>query len=148
MAFWDFLNKTKRYVGNVYEGAKRVGNVLGTFGKVCYNIGRGVYDYIADNPFKKENYYFTTREPIRHNAPMPPNTQPYRNPGTLPPRTRQHEKREEKREVKEDLGNPYEFWTRGEQSSQLINPKVSLGLTRQGMREGGLMKRPILKYVL
>ncbi len=28
MAFWDFLNNTKRYVGNIYEGAKRVGNVL------------------------------------------------------------------------------------------------------------------------
>ena len=128
MAFWDFLNKTKRYVGNVYEGAKRVGNVLGTFGKVGYNIGRGIYDYIADTPFKKENYYFTTREPIRHNAPMPPNTQPYRNPGTLPPKTRQHEKRGD--DKKEDLGNPYEFWT------------------RQGMKDGGLMKRPILKYVL
>jgi hypothetical protein len=53
---------------------------------------------------------------------------PPRNPGVLPPITRQHEKRE----VKEDLGNPYEFWT------------------RQGMiaRDGGLMKRPILKYVL
>ena len=98
---------------------------MGTFGKVGYNIGRGIYDYIADTPFKKENYYFTTREPIRHNAPMP-NTQPYRNPGTLPPRTRQHEKRE----VKEDMRNPYEFWT------------------RQGMKDGGLMKRPILKYVL
>lgn len=130
MAFWDFLNKTKRYVGNVYEGAKRVGNVLGTFGKVGYNIGRGIYDYIADNQFNPQNYYFTKTEPIRHNAPMPPNTQPYRNPGTLPPRTRQHEKREEKREVKEDLGNPYEFWT------------------RQAMKDGGLMKRPILKYVL
>ena len=52
---------------------------------------------------------------------------PYRPPITkMPPPTRQHEKRE----VKEDLGNPYEFWT------------------RQGMRDGGLMKRPILKYVL
>ena len=28
MAFWDFLNKTKRYVGNIYEGAKKVaGNI-------------------------------------------------------------------------------------------------------------------------
>jgi hypothetical protein len=126
MAFWDFLNNTRRYVGNIYEGAKRVGNVLGTFGKVGYNIGRGIYDYIADNQFNPQNYYFTKNEPIRHNAPMPIK-QPYRPPITkMPPITRQHEKRE----VKEDLGNPYEFWT------------------RQGMRDGGLMKRPILKYVL
>jgi hypothetical protein len=59
--------------------------------------------------------------PIKRPKPGPP-----RNPDVLPPITRQHEKRE----VKEDLGNPYEFWT------------------RQGMRDGGLMKRPILKYVL
>ena len=67
MAFWDFLNNTRRYVGNIYEGAKRVGNVLGTFGKVGYNIGRGIYDYIADNQFNPQNYYFTKNEPIRHN---------------------------------------------------------------------------------
>ncbi len=67
MAFWDFLNNTKRYVGNIYEGAKRVGNVLGTFGKVGYNIGRGIFtiDYIADNQFNPQNYYFTKNEPIR-----------------------------------------------------------------------------------
>ncbi len=118
------------------EQKEQLGNVLGTFGKVAYNIGRGIYDYIADNQFNPQNYYFTKNEPIRHNAPMPikqPKPGPPRNPDVLPPITRQHEKRE----IKEDLGNPYEFWTRGEQSSQLINPKVSLGLTRQGMRDGG-----------
>jgi hypothetical protein len=59
MAFWDFLNNNRRYVGNIYDGAKRVGIVLGTFGKVDYNIGRGIYDYIADNQFIPQNYYFT-----------------------------------------------------------------------------------------
>jgi hypothetical protein len=29
MAFWDFLNNTKRYVGNIYEGGKKIlGNVF------------------------------------------------------------------------------------------------------------------------
>jgi hypothetical protein len=36
MAFWDFLNNTRRYVGNIYEGGKKVFNhVLGTL------IGKG-----------------------------------------------------------------------------------------------------------
>ena len=54
-----------------------------------------------------------------------PIKQPYRPPITkMPPITRQHEKRE----VKEDMGNPYEFWT------------------RQGMRDGARFNEKTMQY--
>jgi len=96
-----------------YEGAKRFANVLGTVGKVGYNIGRGIFDYIANNEFNRDNYYFTKNETPawhKHNAPMPSKK---RSSGVLPPVSRQHERVVPKpiavEEVKEE--GPYEFWT-------------------------------------
>lgn len=150
MGFWDFYNKTKNVVGNIYEGAKRVGNVLSTFGKAGYNIGRGIYDYVADNPFNMRNYFSfvnnppeptVRREPIKVPLRPPPNIlpQPIRK---LPPPSRQNEPY---------LGNPSEFWnTPSREPTQPSNIADFLkGAQPRGMRSGGLINnRPKLKYVL
>ena len=90
MAFWDYFNKAKRVVGNIYEGGKRVAKVLNTVGKVGYNVGRGIYDYVADNPFNMANYYSFNDQPQRI---INPPQAPYRPPPRvlpLPPPSRQN----------------------------------------------------------
>lgn len=163
MGFWDFYNKAKNVVGNIYEGAKRVGNVLSTFGKAGYNIGRGIYDYVADNPFNMSNYYSFVntapeptprREPIKVPLRPPVNIlpQPIRK---LPPPSRQNEPRTRSESAdayaSPYLGNPSEFWqTPSREPTQPSNVADFLrGAQPRPMRLGGLINnRQKLKYVL
>ena len=165
MAFWDYFNRAKRVVGNIYEGGQRVAKVLNTVGKVGYNIGRGIYDYVADNPFNMTNYYSFNDQPQRI---INPPQAPYRPPPRvypLPPPSRQNN-------PPAPPINPSDFYTPPERISNsssitdflrnakprgmagggrinaLLNNPKSLK-TVIGMKDGGLINnRPKIKYVL
>jgi hypothetical protein len=156
MAFWDYFNKAKKVVGNIYEGGQRVAKVLNTFGKVGYNIGRGIYDYVADNPFNMTNYYSFNDQPQRIiNPPQAPRTRsesadvytsPYRPPPRvlpLPPPSRQNN-------PPSPPINPSDFYTPPERITNSTSITDFLKNAKpRGMKDGGLINnRPKLKYVL
>lgn len=140
MAFWDYFNRAKRVVGNIYEGGQRVAKVLNTVGKVGYNVGRGIYDYVADNPFNMANYYSFNDQPQRI---INPPQAPYRPPPRvypLPPPSRQNNP---------PPINPSDFYTPPERISNSSITDFLRNAKPRGMKDGGLINnRPKIKYVL
>tara|TARA_R110000822_G_scaffold118759_4_gene251545 strand:+ start:2003 stop:2329 length:327 start_codon:yes stop_codon:yes gene_type:complete len=106
--FGSIFDKAKNFFGNVYDVGKRAYKAVKFGGQLGYNLGRLGYDYLSGTDIKPANYFWasdtrqTIPNPIRAPPPRPPpNVLP-----KMPPISRQNDKKPE------DLGNPYEFWTR------------------------------------
>lgn len=117
--FGSIFDKAKNFFGNVYDVGKRAYKAVKFGGQLGYNLGRLGYDYLSGSDIKPANYFWASD--TRQTIPNPP-TNPPRLPNPIrpppprpppnvlpkmPPISRQNDKKPE------DLGNPYEFWTRG-----------------------------------